>query len=117
MKHLPHFFQEHFHGAVTCPLCRKKYDALEAHVITSEEGVELVHVECRRCRGAIVATVVSSQSGMMTVMGIVTDLSSHDLFRLRGKEPVTSNEVLALRASLRSDGGAALLTRLRAMKE
>ncbi|MBI4281813.1 hypothetical protein HY625_03260 [Candidatus Uhrbacteria bacterium] len=106
--HLSHFLEEHFHGVASCPLCKKKYDPLEARIVVAEDGSELVHVECQRCRGAILAAVTNADVGM-SVVGVVTDLSPDDLFRLRAREPVTSDDVLALHAAFSADHGRSLL--------
>ncbi len=114
--HLSHFLEEHFHGVASCPLCKKKYDPLEARIVVTEDGSELVHVECQRCRGAILAAVTNADAGT-SVVGVVTDLSPDDLFRLRAREPVTSDDVLALHAALSADHGSELLTTLDANKD
>lgn len=109
MKELSHFLEEHFHAVATCPLCRKKYDPLEARIVTAEDGVELVHVECQHCRGAIIATTPSAESGVTSLVGVVTDLSSRDLFRLRAREPITADDVLTIYQCIANDRGIALM--------
>ena len=109
MKHTSHFLEEHFHAVVACPLCRTKYDPLEARIITADDGVELVHVECQRCRGAIVATITGEAEGATSMIGIVTDLSSRDLFRLRAREPITADDVLSSYTLLSQDRGTSFL--------
>ncbi|MDO8581772.1 MAG: hypothetical protein Q7S16_02760 [bacterium] len=109
MKNTSHFLEEHFHAVAACPLCRKKYDPLEARIITAEDGVELVHVECQRCHGAIVATITGEAGGATSMMGIVTDLSSRDLFRLRAREPIIADDVLLFHTLLSKDRGQSFL--------
>ena len=104
-----HFLEEHFHAVAHCPVCKSAYDPLRARIVTAEDGVELVHVECPRCYGAIIATVGPSHGGTTAMLGMVTDLTVDDLFRLRNRVPVTTDNVLSFYAQLRTDNGVSFL--------
>lgn len=112
MHQLSHFLEEHFAGMATCPLCRKKYDPLEARIIMGDDGAELVHVECQRCRGAIIAKISGSHRGATSMIGIVTDLSSRDLLRLQSKTAIDADDVVSLYTLVTHDGGSAFLQTL-----
>lgn len=112
MSHLDHFLDEHVKRAGHCPLCKAKYAPLEASVIASgESDANLVHVECPRCHGAVVAIVSASRAGM-TSMGVVTDLSSDDLERICNDACVTSDDVLENYSFLSAENGRQLIDAL-----
>lgn len=77
-----------------CPLCNTHYNPREAKVLEQKEGAHLIHVQCRNCCSSIVAVVITGGIGVSSV-GLITDLTSHDVVRFKNQEAVAENDVIA----------------------
>lgn len=82
-----------------CPLCGYKYAAEKVAVLEEYAGSHLVHITCPQCHNAVLAMVMVSALGMSSV-GIVTDLSSADVLRVRRREPIGEDELLSFHQCL-----------------
>ncbi|KKT35000.1 MAG: hypothetical protein UW24_C0017G0009 [Parcubacteria group bacterium GW2011_GWA2_44_12] len=76
-----------------CPLCSKHYDSKQVNVIDENEMYHLVHVVCEHCNSTILALVVTSSVGISS-LGIVTDLTPHDVIRFKNSSHITVDDVL-----------------------
>lgn len=88
-------FDESLRLITHCPICRVKYNPVEARVIEEGTDAHLVYVKCHSCGKAILAVVVEGGVGVQSI-GMVTDLSSEDVRRLRRSRPVCGDDVLDL---------------------
>ena len=97
-----HFFPDALKAIAQCPICQAKYEPFQAKVLEEGDGAHLVHVECTKCHGAVVAVIMSNQLGLSSV-GMITDLTSQDVLRLKGGKPVSEDTVLDCFALLSGD--------------
>lgn len=83
-----------------CPLCRKQHATEDARILSKKNGAHLVHITCPHCANAVLAVVVVTQLGLSSV-GMVTDLGTEDVMRLKQNGPVTEDELLAFHGILK----------------
>ncbi len=83
-----------------CPLCNAHFSPFDANVVEEEGDSHLIHIICRRCSSSILMLVLTGELGVSTV-GLVTDLSADEIFRLKDDESVRVDDVLAVHEYLR----------------
>ena len=77
-----------------CALCETEYDQKGIKTIEKKEGVSLMHCTCKTCHGAVLVLLASTPVGVTSV-GMITDLTVKDIKQLKGKAPITEDDVLA----------------------
>lgn len=77
-----------------CPVCSRKYAAQEAEVLRRSETMLVVHVECTDCGSTVLAAIVTGVMGIVTTIGMLTDLSRQDIDRFWNARVLTSDDVL-----------------------
>lgn len=78
-----------------CPLCQAHYNPLKTQIMAERDDSHLLFLECRQCGSAVVAVVTSGMSGLTSV-GMVTDLTSQELFPSQHHHPVSADDVITL---------------------
>ncbi len=90
------------HGLIPCcPSCETKYGIFSAKLLAENNGMYLVHVNCKKCRTSILALVTNNQLGSSSFC-LVTDLNSEESLLLKDKTSVHLDEVLNLHELLNS---------------
>ena len=92
---LSNLFNESLRLITHCPVCKVRYSSNQAKVIEERPDYNLVHITCQNCSKSILAIVMTGSLGVNSV-GMVTDLSSDDVLRLRDADPVNADDVLAV---------------------
>lgn len=82
-----------------CPLCKKQHSTEDARILSKKNGAHLVHITCPHCANAVLAVIVVTQLGLSSV-GMMTDLDTEDVVRLRQNKPVTEDELLTFHTVL-----------------
>lgn len=82
-----------------CPLCRKKYDPMQATLLEESEEAHLVHIKCQHCQSSIVVLILQ-QGPVVSSMGVVTDLNKEDIMRLKSNGTIKEDDVLAVHHGL-----------------
>ncbi len=85
-----------------CPLCNTAYNPLSSKILEEKEDAQLIHLECDRCYGAIVALISQGGVGLSSV-GLVTDLSSEDVIKFKSSPDVTYNDVIDIHEVLEQE--------------
>lgn len=94
---------EHLRIISSCPVCNGRYAPGVMRVLEEKNDAHLVYLKCRRCQASVLAVVLANQLGVSSV-GLVTDLDSADVLRVRRYATVTADDVLDVHAALTSDG-------------
>lgn len=94
-KQFARFFEEGLQFITACPLCHSRYRPFEARVIEENDEAHLLHIQCKKCTGSVVALVMTTAMGV-TSFGLVTDLLPHEVMRFGQAAPVTFDDVLTL---------------------
>lgn len=84
----------------TCPLCEETYKSKDICVVENREDAQLYHVTCHSCNYAMLTFVLASENGMGSI-GLLTDLHADDVHRLRGKSPITHDDILTFHRLLK----------------
>ncbi|MDO8558408.1 MAG: hypothetical protein Q7S09_04465 [bacterium] len=90
MRHKKH--QHHVFGH--CPMCGLGYDSGCIEMLRKGERFTVVHAECSRCRSSAILTILSGMLGMVTTMGMLSDLARADIERFWNASEITSDDVL-----------------------
>ena len=70
-------------------------------MVERQDSSVTLHLDCRRCRGSLLLSVGSGVPGMLTTVGMPTDLTKNDLGRLkRTGRVITADDVLELHSYL-----------------
>jgi len=88
-----------------CPLCNSSFSPSRAAVISEGNDSQLLHVTCKQCASSIVLLLLVGEVGVSSV-GLITDLTEHDVTRFKNGATVSSDDLLDLHQSLWSDGPA-----------
>jgi len=76
-----------------CPVCETRYNPMEARLLAEQGETHLLHIQCRKCRHSILALVLVNHVGASSV-GLLTDLSYEDVFRVKEAQAVTLDDVI-----------------------
>jgi len=77
-----------------CPICNKKFTPSAVSPIEEAESVQTLYVECQKCGSSVVLGVVKNIPGLVTTIGMLTDMKEEDIKRLRNLPALTSDDVL-----------------------
>ncbi len=83
-----------------CQVCFAPYRAERAVVLEKNDEAVTIHVDCAKCASSALVTIYSGVKGLVTSVGVPTDLSKSDLERIKKSKRVTHDEVLELHAFL-----------------
>ena len=97
---LPYFFDEGLKLIAFCPLCEANLNPVKARIIESNDDLNLVHIQCHKCQGYILALMLKTQTGLSSI-GLVTDLSFNDVFRFKDRQHIEADEVIEAHQALK----------------
>jgi len=80
---------------IYCPFCESDLNPVKAKLIDNKEDLYLVHIQCKKCQGNILAVLMKTAAGINS-LGLITDLNSADAFRFKDKERLLADEVLEM---------------------
>ncbi len=76
-----------------CPLCQTVYADQEIHLLGEQDSAKLFHCTCRACGHAMIAVVLES-AGLVSSIGMLTDLEVHDALRCQSATSLTTDECI-----------------------
>ncbi|MFY9457995.1 MAG: hypothetical protein WAP23_03680 [Candidatus Spechtbacterales bacterium] len=79
-----------------CPICSKKFNSSDASKIEKTESAETLYVECRTCGSSVVLGVVKNVPGLVTTIGMLTDMKKNDIERFRSMPPISLDDILEM---------------------
>lgn len=86
-----------------CPVCHAPYNPLVGKVLDESEGAHLLFIKCDKCRLSTLALVVASNFGVSS-MGLITELDSDEIIKLKDQEAISAAAVLDLYQKLPNFG-------------
>jgi len=87
-----------------CPICRNKLKISNSSIVKKDNIATLYCVECKDCLSTVMITVFSSkEDGVVTTMGILTDLQHKDMDLIKDPNPITVDNVLSLCSYIKKD--------------
>lgn len=85
-----------------CPVCKAKYNPLEAKIIDEKENVHLMHVKCKKCQSSVLVLVYINNVGINSI-GLITDLEMNEVMDYCYQESISSNDVLTMYQALKKE--------------
>ncbi len=98
------FDSEYLRTNCFCPLCQVGIPNIDIRVLKNTESATLFHLKCKKCHGATVILNYAGQMGVHSI-GILTDLTSHEILRTLKSRPITSEETLLWYSALKNFSG------------
>ena len=89
----PYFSDDEVKLIAYCPFCEADLNPVKAKVIEDKDDSQLVHIQCNKCQGYILALITRTISGLTSV-GLITDLTYDDVFQFKNKKELQSDEVI-----------------------
>ena len=77
-----------------CPICDRKFGDADVTPIEEEKSINTVYAECRKCESSIVLGVIKNVPGLITTVGMLTDMNFEDIGRMANMPSLTANDVL-----------------------
>ena len=77
-----------------CPICNTKFKSQKASLIEEMGNTEMVYAECQKCASSVILGISKNAPGLVTTVGMLTDMNREDIDRIRDFPPLTSDDVL-----------------------
>ncbi len=77
-----------------CPVCKSVFASANIKALKSRGATLLLHVDCSECESSLLVTLIKSNAGVITNVGVLTDLNKDDFSRFRNMPVITINDVL-----------------------
>lgn len=97
-KSLPYIDKPDYRILGKCPVCRSPFGQRHTQVIERQGEHALFHVDCGRCLSSMLMMVMTGPFGLITTVGMITDLTRSDIQRFNLRDSVSTDDVLALHA-------------------
>lgn len=86
-----------------CPICKVPFNEENIAVLRNESHASLFHVDCASCKSSIIITLIRSNTGIVTNVGILTDFRKGDFRRFSDLPAITVDEVLEFQKHNKND--------------
>ena len=77
-----------------CPICNTKFRPHKASSIDKMGNTEIVYAECPKCASSVILGISKNAPGLVTTVGMLTDMNREDIDRIRDLPPLTADDVL-----------------------
>jgi hypothetical protein len=79
-----------------CPICNKRFTKANAVSLSEQGGMQTFYVECATCASSVVLGVAKNIPGVVTTVGMLTDMKYSDINRMEDARPLTWDDVLEM---------------------
>lgn len=86
-----------------CPVCKSAYSLSNIAVLKDSGQTSLLHMDCGNCRTSVFMTLIKSRVGVVTNVGVLTDLSKEDFHRFNDLPAINLDEVIKFSESNQSN--------------
>ncbi|HDQ23071.1 MAG TPA: hypothetical protein ENN28_03840 [Candidatus Uhrbacteria bacterium] len=98
---LPYFFDEEIKMVAYCPLCDSDLNPLKARVVEGKNDLNLVHIQCHKCKSFMLALILKTASGISS-LGLITDLNFNDVYKFKDKAEISADEMINIHKALKN---------------
>lgn len=63
-------------------------------ILERKDAFLRIYVDCKKCAASVIVRLLLGRAGVITAVGMITDLSRQDALRLRNLVPLTANDIL-----------------------
>ncbi len=95
-------FDEGLKVVSACPVCKRRYDPVEARILMEKNDTHLLHMKCQSCSSSVLAVLMSNSAGMSSV-GLVTDLSADEVMYFKNAQKVEYDDVITLHKLMKNN--------------
>ena len=88
-----YYFDEEVKIAAYCPFCEADLNPVKAKIVDNSADMNLIHIQCNKCFGYIIALVLKTEQGLSSI-GLITDLNYTDVYRFIDKPAISADEVI-----------------------
>ncbi len=89
---------------IRCPVCQKKYDPSKVVLLSEDDRKTVLHIACESCGISSLVFVSLGKMGAAS-FGILTDLGREEVRTFYGREPVSTDDTLAVHRFLKGFTG------------
>jgi hypothetical protein len=100
LNNSPYFFDEEVKVIAYCPVCEADINPIKAKIVENKEDLNLVHIQCSKCKGNILALILRTSSGLSSI-GLMTDLNFNDIFKFKEHDSLADNEIISFHKKIR----------------
>ena len=86
-----------------CPICKAQFDEGNIAVLRNEGQTSLLHIDCQSCESSLIMTLIKNNAGVVTNVGVLTDLKKEDFRRFNDLPAITVDEVLEFQKHNKND--------------
>lgn len=86
-----------------CPICKAQLNTESIAVLRNEGQTSLLHLDCDSCESSLIITLIKTNTGIVTNVGILTDLKKSDFNRFNDLPAITMDEVLEFQKHNKND--------------
>ena len=88
----------------SCPICDRSFEEEQATMMEEKDQSMLLHLQCPDCKSCVVVAVLHTSMGMVTTLGMMTDLTKKDIEKFKDKsQKLTVDDVLELHQFLKKN--------------
>lgn len=91
---MPEFDKKDLKFIGTCPVCKTNFAPQNIKALKNRGATLLLHADCRECESSLLITLIKSSTGVITNVGVLTDLYKDDFLRFRDLPVITIDDVL-----------------------
>lgn len=77
-----------------CPICKSGFMSENIKTLKNKGATSLIHADCAHCESSILITLIRSDAGVITNVGVLTDLYKEDFSRFKDMPLITVDEIL-----------------------
>ena len=77
-----------------CPICDSKFSHSHTSQIDKDENMQTLYVECGKCGSSVVLGIIKNIPGVVTTVGMLTDMKREDIDRMKKLSPITYDDVI-----------------------
>lgn len=77
-----------------CPVCKSGFVHQNVKILKNKGATLLLHVDCDECESSLMVTLIKSREGVVTNVGVLTDLCKDDFIRFKDLPIITIDDVL-----------------------
>ena len=77
-----------------CPVCKSNFVPQSIKNLKNRGATSLLHVDCHICESSLLVTLIKGNAGVITNVGVLTDLFKDDFSYFRSLPVITVDEVL-----------------------
>ena len=76
-----------------CPICKSGFIPQNIKNLKNRGATSLLHIDCHKCESSLLVTLIKSHTGVITNVGVLTDLYKDDFLKFKGLPVITIDDI------------------------